>query len=169
MTADGWIRWYYSTRNSIGSMGAPGLNYVDSTGRMHAKQCACGCKKKHGTKDGHWVCGHCGAPWVYVDRFIFKGEVQKSLRNVGLDSTNSRFFDVSALLGKLLTEDPWDGKLYVANCMGYSHRELVVKFPALYPEAPGPFSKGSIQRRIESARRKWDQMLREANIAVSVY
>lgn len=165
MTADDAIRMYYRMRDSFG---APALNFVDSTGRMHADTCAkCGGKKRHETKVGDWVCGHCGANWPYVDRFIFKGEVQKSPSSRTFDDVHARYFDVARALDGLLRAIPWDARLYIANVMGYNLRQLERDFPITFPEATGSFSRRSISRRIKVAREAWTSRLRAIKIRVT--
>lgn len=163
MTADGWLRFYYATRDSIG---APGLDFVDSTGRVFAKRCdACEGKKRHGTKLGDYVCGHCGAPWPYVDQQIFKGEVQKTARCGSFDDSLGRYFDVAKLLGEFMKEHPWDAKLYIAHVVaGLSFAELGPEFERRF--ARPPLSKSSAYRRVQSARAAWDRKLRRAGIDV---
>ncbi len=169
MTPDGWIIWYYRTRDSFG---APGLNFVDSEGRVFGPKCGhCPSKIRHSTAEGRAVCGKCGASWPYVDRFILKGEVQRSTRPGDFGSSNARYFDIARLLHVFLRDGrwQWDARLYVANVLGHSVRDLSVRFPAAFTDAPGAFGKSVVAERIKSAREEWDRRLHAADVNVSSY
>ncbi len=171
MTPDGWVLWYYRTRDSFG---APGLNFVDSEGRVFGPWCDhCRSKKKHENSVGTMICANhkCGKAWPYVDRFILKGEVQRSIRPGDFGSANARYFDIARVLHHFIFDKrwQWDARLYVANVLGHSARDLSVRFPAAFEDAPGPFSQSSISRRINVARTEWDRRLCKADINVSPY
>lgn len=163
MSPDGWIWWYYKTRDSFA---APALNYVDSTGRIYRKRCRqCKGRKRHGTKGGDWVCGHCGADWPYVDRHIFKGEVQKSRRIYDFGHRHARYFDVARVLREFIDDQEWKwaARLYVANVMGYSLRRLAEGFRQTYPDAPH-FEKTKITEKISEARKEWQRRLQSIGV-----
>ncbi len=179
MTSDGWIRWYYQTRDSFG---APALDFVDSTGRMFVKKCehtlegrsgeVCGSKVRNMKPDGNWICGNfkCAKPWAYEDVYIFKGEVQKSVRVHTFDTTNARYFDVAHQLYGFMTDDQWrwGAKLYVAHALGWSERRLAVEFPLAFPDAP-VIRKSQVHNRIVQARLEWEIRLHAAHIPVHPY
>jgi len=165
LTADGWIRFYYDQRESFG---APALNYIDTVGRVYAKRCSkCHARIRHCTSNHEWVCGKCGAPWKFWMRALSKGEIQKSMRPFGFDESNARYFDIARLLHVFLTEGGWNAKLYVVNAMGEPMASLAEKFPLRFPEAPGPWSVGSVHARIRTARTEWAERLTAAGIKVS--
>ena len=171
MTPDGWVLWYYRTRDSFG---APGLNFVDSEGRVFGPSCDhCRGKKKHENSVGTMICADhkCAKAWPYVDRFILKGEVQRSIRPGDFGSTNARYFDIARVLHHFVHDErwQWDARLYVANVMGHSIRSLSVRFPAAFKDAPGAFGKSVVGERIQSARLEWDRRLCRADINVSPY
>ena len=156
MTPDGWVEWYYHKRASFG---APALNYVDSTGRYYLQTCSkCRHRKRHPTKSGDWVCGHCGAPWRYRDQYIPKGAVQTSARPVDFGHVHAQYFDIGVLLSHFLRDHPWSAGLYVAFSLGWSQRKLA---------ALGPWGKDTVRRRIDFARRDWGDRLHAAGITTS--
>ena len=171
MTADGWIIWYFRTRDSFG---APALKYVDSIGRVYGKACAqCEGTRRETRSDGAYICANhrCGKLWPYEDCMILKGIVQKSARVIDFGTINARYFDVAALLHRFLRDEQWqwDAKLYTANTLGYSVRDLSVQFPAAFEDAPGAFSKSAVMRRIAAAREEWRRRLTVADISVGQY
>ncbi len=166
MTPDGYILWYYRTRDSFG---APALDYIDSVGRMFAKKCSCGSKLRHTTSIGDYVCGHCGKDWAYEDALLLKGVVKGATSSNSFDMKNARFFDVAKKIDTMLRQHEWDMKLYILNVLGQSQRDLSVRFPANFPDAPGPWSKDSVRRRIIAMRELFDRRLRAAGMNVSVY
>ncbi len=179
MTPGGYVKWYYITRDGFG---APGLDFVDSTGRVYAKKCGkCGHAKRHPTKAGGWVCGKCGRAWDHEDRFIFKGEVQKPKTFDIFERQNARWFDLGTIIFRMLDDDEWewDMKLYIATCLGHSVDPLTdadgvvrmpglaAKFTELWPGAPGPWSRASIYRRVTRAKDEWVRRLTRAGVPTS--
>lgn len=152
------------------SFGAPALNFVDSTGRVYAESCGeCKAEIRHCRGDGSWVCGRCGALWGYMDRHIFKGEVQKSIRTDTFERLNARWIDVGTQIHRLIN-DPlwkWDAKLYIANVMGFSVRQLMKDGPRMFPTRPGAWGKSVVHDRIVAARGEFFGRLRDAGIPVS--
>lgn len=167
MTPDGTIRWYYRQRDSFG---APAMNFVDSTGRMYAESCAdCGYKIRHCRDDTVWVCGSCGQTWGFVDRHIFKGEVQKSIRTDTFERINARWIDVGTQIHHF-TNDPlwrWDARLYVLHALGFSLRELAAQGPNFLPSRPGAWGKSVLGDRIVSARGEFSGRLKSVGILCS--
>jgi len=172
VSPDGWVRWYYDTRDSFG---APALNYIDTVGRVYAKRCSakkqngakCNARIRHCTSTHEWVCGKCGASWKYWMRALSKGEIQKSLRPFGFDQPLARYFDVARLLHDFLREGGWNAKLYVVNAMGEPAAELAQRFPERFPDAPGPWRKTDVLDRVRTARAEWIERLASAGIKVN--
>ncbi len=179
MTADDYVRFYYRTRDSFG---APALNFVDSTGRMFADKCEyalegkqskiCGSKERKMCPDGTWICANhrCTKPWAYVDAYIFKGEVQKSVRIHTFDGPNALYFDIARLLFLFLNDGEWrwTGRLYVAHAMGWTMRRLVDDFRKHYPDAP-PFQLTQTHHRVGQGRLEWETRLHQSKIPVHPY
>lgn len=157
MNPDELVRWYYRMRDSFG---APALNPVDSTGRVYAPRCYCGSRTRHCRSDGEWVCGHCGQAWGYVDRHIFKGEVQKSIRPDTFERRHARWIDVGVQLYNFLNDVTWrrDARLFVAYAMGFTLIQL---------EDFVPIKKSQISDRIIAARREFSDRLATAGIRCS--
>jgi hypothetical protein len=167
MTPDATVRWYYRMRDSFG---APAMNFVDSTGRMYAETCAdCGYKIRHCRDDTVWVCGRCGLTWGYVDRHIFKGEVQKSIRTDTFERVNARWIDVGTQIHYFL-EDPlwkWDARIYILNALGFSMRQIAADGPKMFPAVKGSWDKMIVCRRIVAARGEFFGRLKNAGILCS--
>lgn len=179
MTPAEWLRWYYRTRDGFG---APGLNFVDSTGRIYGKECdACGYRTRHATNPGAWVCGRCGKNWPFEDVHIFKGEVQKPTVTDVFERQNADWIDVGVVLASLL-EDPsfeWDMKLYIATCFGHGidprcDKEgnvkipgLAVRFRRLWPDAPGPWGRTCLYERVSRAKGEWTIRLSRLGVSIS--
>jgi len=170
VTPEGWIRWYYDTRESFG---APALNYVDSTGRIYAKECGsktrgktCRSKHRHCKNDGVWVCGRCGSVWKFWDRYLLKGEVSISLRPKGFDDQNARYFDVGRLLSRFYADHGHDARVFAIHAMGASEREIAERFADPHDQ-DRPWSRSTVHRVLADARREWVEKLRSAGIKVS--
>lgn len=165
MTPTGWLRWYYAKRDSFGP---PALDLVDSTGRLYRKTCSkCRSKVRHfKASENCWVCGRCGTPWPYVDRYMLKGAVDSSPRSRYFDERHSRYFDIGKALARLLNgPEGWNMMLYVANALGHSERNLERHFWNAYPDAPGPLSRSEINRRIRAAKSRWAEELERMGLA----
>lgn len=174
MTPDGLIRWYYET---VADCGAPGLDIVDSRGRVYGKKCEhCPSVHRHSKKDGEWVCGRCGADWPYDDRFLLKGEVSRQARvrgdrvssvpqrsAGGSERRISRRVDIGVLLDAFMRECRPGARYYVSNALGYSIRELAAEAHlawAGYPE----LSRSEIGRLIGAARLEWSTRVEVAGL-----
>lgn len=177
---DGLIRWYYTVGEDLG---APGIDYVKSRGRVYLKVCGstskesrrrrgnvqgpCPSKLRHLTAEGEYVCGRCGAVWRYRDRFALRGEVQESVRSGSFEDAKSRWVDVGVQLAQFL-EDPgfrWESRLYVANVCGHSVRDLVKYGPTWFPEANFPWHRDGVHKRVVVGREEWTRRLAVAEIA----
>lgn len=180
MTPAGLVVWYYQTRESLG---APGLNFIDSTGRVYAKDCeACDYKFRNCNKVGAWVCGRCGKPWAFEDHFILKGEVQTPNPTDIFERQLSKWVDVGVVLYNIL-KDPeffWDMRLYVATCNGFkvdprrdpvegdeARPPLADMFVLLWPNAPGPWGRRSMFYRVSRAKKEWTRQLSKTGIKYS--
>jgi len=175
MTPDGFIRWYYEESEK----GAPGLDPVDSMGRVYAERCPeCPSRRKHPTRTGGYACGSCGADWPYEDRFILKGVVSTQVRVRGNRVTNipspsaggserriSRRVDVGVLLASLLSDPQWKraARYYVSNALGYSVRQLAEECHFHWPGFPA-VSRSSVGRMIVMARAEWTRRLENAGM-----
>lgn len=161
-SAKGWITWYFRVRESHG---APGMNFVDSTGRLYADRCGkCRATHRQCRNDRVWVCGSCGRDWDYADRHIFKGEIQKSVRFDGFELKNARQFDIGFQLDKFLKGHEVEGHLYVANAMGFPIRELCEKGPERWPTWGISWSFRSVRDRVNEGSAIWEDMLLKAGI-----
>jgi len=176
-TPDSLIRWYYAAREDIG---APGLDPVKSEGRVWARVCgaerlrggrgSCRSAKWHFTANGERVCGHCGAAWRYRTRYMLRGEVQETVRNVA-ELAHARLVDIGSLLQLFLRDERWrwTSLIYVAAARGASHRSLVAEGAATYPEAPFQWTIRQVQNRIAQGRAEWARRLTRAGISVAPY
>ncbi len=161
-SAKGWIQFYFRVRDSHG---APAMNFVDSTGRVYAKQCGkCGATHRQCRNDRVWVCGRCGRDWDYVDRQIMRGEIQRSIRFDGFEMKNARQFDIGRLLDRLLRKHEVEGHLYVASAMGFSIRELCEKGPERWPKWGISWSFRCVRDRVNDGNAIWEDMLLQAGI-----
>jgi len=176
MTPDGWIRWYYTT---LDDAGAPGLDIVESRGRVYKKRCAvCPSRTKHSTKDGGYKCGRCGADWPFDERLRLKGEISCSARvrgnrvvNVpqrsagGSERRISRRVDVGVLLARFLADPAWRqrGRYYVANTLGHPLRALELEAHVAWAGF-APASRSSIGRMVAEARVEWSIRLEVAGL-----
>ena len=170
MTAEGLIRWYYRERESFGP---PGLNFVDSTGRVYDETCSkCSGKKREPRSDGVYICADhkCAARWLYEDRHIFKGEVQKSKRPSS-EFRHAKWLDVGIKLHHFLhsknSETRTSARVYVAYVMGYSVSKIAARAaPELWGFKPGaPWSTRTVYRRKEQGRIEWMTRLTRAGIS----
>lgn len=172
--ADRWLRAYVYEIDG-GAPSAQAQNPVDSEGRYYLRQCGkCKVRHRHPTSEGGYVCGKCGAPWPYRDRYLLKGHVQTS-RTVGAAE--------AAFLGRIRTdrptvnalaevfwslsqgEDPWPWRVYVAAAgVGYSFRDLEARGQEILPGAPFAFSTSAISRRYHAGRAAWADGLRKAGL-----
>ena len=176
MTPSGLIVWYYAVREDLG---APGLNFIDSTGRIYHDDCGhCGYRFSNPTKTGEQVCGKCGQLWGFDDCFILKGEVQTHKRTDSFERKNERWATIGMLLSRMLAgaEFYWDFRLYIATCHGFSvdpqkdmHGEvnqlcLADMFQRLWPKAPGPWGRTMLYGRVLRAKKEWASRLQKAGI-----
>lgn len=174
MTPKALICWYYDQRDT---QGPKGFNPIDSTGRWYYQTCraksktlpgkVCGHRHRHARKDGEWVCGRCGAKWKYIDRFIFKGEVQTSKRSNGLSRTSERYIDVGSVLHSMMVDPTWrwDMMIFVATCQGHHIKGgLAAEFRKAYPDAPGPWGQRALFYRAADARDEWVRRLGHAGV-----
>ena len=177
MTPAALVVWYFETRDGLG---APGLNFIDSTGRIYGKDCGtCGFIYRNCNKVGVWVCGKCGKPWPYEDHFILKGEVQTPNPPDVFERQNARWVDVGVILHRLLSREElrWDMRLYIATCLGFkidprrdakegdvARPPLADMVRELWPEAPGPWSRMSMFRRVKKAKQAFEAELTLAGI-----
>ncbi len=61
MTVSQLIRWYYQNRDGGG---APGMDFVDSTGRIYAEVCrGCGWRTRHTNAMKGYVLANFGDNW----------------------------------------------------------------------------------------------------------
>jgi hypothetical protein len=180
LTPAGIVVWYYETRDGLG---APGLNFIDSTGRVYDKSCeSCGFIYRNCNKESVWVCGKCGKPWLYEDHFILKGEVQTPNPPDVFERQNARWVDIGVILHRLLGDagTHWDMRLYIATCHGFKvdprkdaneesepRPPLAAMFQELWPEAPGPWSRATMFRRVKRAKQAFERKLEEAGINFS--
>lgn len=157
-----WITWYYEVRDSHG---APALRFVDSVGRLYAEKCRdCGSRTRHARNDGSWACGHCGRDWDFDDRFLLKGEVQKSVRHDGFELKNGRQFDIARLVANLLREHPIPGHLFVANAMHHPIRQLCELGPEMWPDWDLTWTKHSVHEAVKQGEAIWEDMLLLAGV-----
>lgn len=171
-TPDGLIRWYYEKRKEHS---ARGLDLVKSRGRVYYKRCgamvlrdgrkvACTSELIHINRHGERVCGRCGSTWRHRERFQLRGEVQESLRGDGFELSMSRWIDVGTLLDRFLGDAVWhwESRLYTANALGRSRKELTVHPPSGF----GPASYHRVRTFIEAGRAEWTRRLVGAGIAI---
>ncbi len=170
MTPAGFVVWYYNTKADLG---APGLNFIDSTGRVYAKVCeGCDCVFRNCNKANVWVCGKCGKPWPYEDHFILKGEVQTPNPPDVFERQNARWVDIGVILHRLLENDftKWNMRLYIATCHGFridpqdDQPSLAEMFRELWPEAPGHWGRRMMFYRVKKAKQLFEQELGKAEI-----
>lgn len=161
-TAKGWLVWYYRVKDSHG---APAFSFIDSTGRLYAKECSkCRNRHRHARKDNSWACGHCGQDWPYEDRYILKGEIQRSARFDGMEMRNARQFDVGRIVHRLLIDHREPGHLYVANCMGVSIRRLADAGAEFWPTWGFSWKRSSVHNAIQRGAQLWEESLDRADI-----
>lgn len=161
-SAKGWVQWYMEVRDSHG---APGLNFVDSTGRIYSPNCGkCRATHRQCRNDRVWVCGHCGREWDYVDKQIMKGEIQRSIRFDGFELKNARQFDIGCQLDRFLKNHEVEAHLFVANAMGFSIRELCEKGPERWPTWGLSWSFRSVRDKVNDGSAIWEDMLLKAGI-----
>lgn len=180
MTPSGIIVWYYETKAGLG---APGLNFIDSTGRVYGKACqSCGFVFRNCNKATVWVCGKCGKPWAYEDHFILKGEVQTPNPPDVFERQNARWVDIGVILHRLLSDEnlKWNMMLYIATCHGFQvdprkdvnqestpRLPLAVMFQELWLEAPGPWGRTMLFGRIFKAKKAFERELQKTGINFS--
>lgn len=163
--AKAWIQWYYEVKDSHG---APALSFIDSTGRLYGKHCTkCRGKNRHARRGGGYACGYCGADWPYVDRFILKGEIQRSLTTSGFEIKNARQFDIGRLIHNLLLSQMIPGHLYVANAMHFSIRKLVESGSEYWPDWEFTWTRHAVHEAVKRGASVWEKSLTEAGIHFS--
>ncbi len=165
MTVSQLIRWYYQNRDGGG---APGMDFVDSTGRIYAEVCrGCGWRTRHTNAMKVYVCAHCGDNWHYDDRYLLKGEVQTSVRAGGFENKNARAVEIGYVLSRQLGQQKWkwDTRIYVATVMGHSiDDKFAPLFQETFPDAPGPWSRRSLFTRARRAKTELTERLVEAEV-----
>lgn len=164
-SAAGWVRWYLYKRDNEG---APAMNFVDSSGRLHAARCGrCRSYVRHSTRVGDPVCGHCGAPWPYVTKHLMKGEVKRSLNPDASEDRLARFADVGRIIHRMLTDHHWGWPMryFVANAAGFSVREIAREAVRVWPGAPDR-SKSQVHEHASRAEVEFARRLAEAEIPV---
>lgn len=166
MTADDLVRWYYRQRDSFS---APPMNFVDSTGRVYAASCpSCNHKIRHGKSNGDWVCGSCGRPWEFVDRHIFKGEVQKTARIDTFEHRYAKWIDLGTQLHHFMNDDQFrtTARVYVAFVMGFKVAQIsATHSPKLWFTEPGAaWSERTVYRHKEAGRTEWVRRLMTTGI-----
>lgn len=167
MTLSELIRWYYRARNGAT---APGVDFVDSTGRVYADRCACGFRSRHTNSMRVYVCASCGEQWDYSDRYMMKGEVQTSPRAGAFENANARMVQVGYILDRQLADPKWrwDTRLYIATVMGYLIDDRFAdRFQETFPDAPGPWSRRSLFKRTRRAKTELTERLIGAEVRFS--
>ncbi len=144
--------------------GAPALNMVDSEGRLYAKKCGeCASKTRHYSSMRHiWVCGQCGYAWDYRDGFLLKGAVQRSRKAGGHENwLLSTRIDYGILLDGWYNEPQWSWEvlIYAGYCVGMSPDDITKEMTMEFPQAPGPWGRASIYRRVQRARSEFIRRL----------
>jgi hypothetical protein len=163
MTPNGLIRWYVARRDGGG---APGVNLVDSEGRRYNKRCGkrlkssvpgsrCQSDVRHVTNEGTYVCGRCGEPWSYHDRWIMRKAVQVSVRPDATEDQLLRYVDVSLAFDRFVNDDEWKwaARLYVASVFGWSAADLTRAAPLEW-DSPR-WTERAVVRMIQDAAREW--------------
>lgn len=168
MTASALIRWYYRTRDSFG---APGMDFVDSTGLMYAKKCKhCGHKARRETSIGFWVCDNfkCGKPWSTLDCYIFKGEVKRAPRSDGFEHRNAKWIDVGTQLHLFMTDAKCrtSARVYIAYSRGFPITEIsAANDSKLWLTEPGTgWSPRTVYRHKKAGHKEWVDRLQTAGI-----
>lgn len=143
------VRAYFSWADSIG---APALNPVAQEGRIYAPECAaCHHQVRHTRKKGLQiridVCGRCGRPWDYEDRYALRGSFQFSMRPGSTEYRLSPWCDIGAVLKKLYEhrDHRWEVRIFCARAVGYlSLRETADGAAREYRRAPFRWTKDRV-------------------------
>lgn len=145
------------------------MNLLDSTGRLYAARCP-GCRAVHWreTLNHVRVCGQCGMQWPYVERYMLKGEVQRTPRRTDFADGISTWMQVGTVMRSMITDPEfhWDYKLLVAHVMGTKPERMEETMLAHYPDAPGPWSRRSLFSRYKRARVELQKRLEKAEVRV---
>jgi hypothetical protein len=164
MTLPELIRWYYQVRNDAS---APGVDFLDSTGRVYAETCACGYRARHQNAMKVYVCAGCGEQWKYEDCYMLKGEVQTSPRAGAFENQNARMVQVGYVLDRQLAEPrwKWDTRIYIATVMGHPINDrFAPAFKETFIDAPGPWSRRSLFDRARRAKEELTGRMAEAEV-----
>jgi len=164
MSPEGYVRacWQH-----LGA-GAPGLNFVDSTGRYYYKTCR-GCRARirhYSSKKDRFVCGKCGADWPYEDRILAKGVVQRT-RQVDLGNEKmSRTSGIVVLLDRFIHEEGWIAKIFVVKVVTDQSYEEMAKAgrPKGFRGFPKPWSPKCISDAVRDGRAEWARRLAKAGL-----
>ncbi len=143
------VRAYFAWADSIG---APALNPVAQEGRIYAAECS-GChhqvrhSKGKGLKVRTEVCGRCGRPWPYEDRYVLRGNLQISTRPGSTEHRLSPWCDIGPVLMRLYDhrEHRWAIRVFCARALGnLSLREVARDAAEKYPRAPFLWTKDRV-------------------------
>lgn len=171
MTEDDYVR------NVVGALrrvGARALDVVDSEGRYYLRRCAkCAFRIRHWSyKQKSWVCGKCGAPWPYRDRYLLKGAVQRSPRPGAAEEHATSIASkhrLVQLLRDFVADEHWkfEARAYVACATEWSRRDVAEAGPELMPDFPHAWTEDRVRGLVRRGRREWGRRLREAGYPVA--
>ena len=143
------VRAYFAWANSLG---APALNPVMQEGRIYAADCAaCHHRVRHSRKRGLQirieVCGRCGRPWDYEDRYVLRGAFQVSRRTDSMEHRILPWCEIGAVLMRLYDhrEHRWPVRIFCARAIGsLSLREVAEEASTKYQRAPFKWTKDRV-------------------------
>jgi hypothetical protein len=143
------VRAYFAWADSIG---APALNPVAQEGRIYAAECS-GChhqvrhSKGKGLKVRTEVCGRCGRPWPYEDRYVLRGNLQISTRPGSTEHRLSPWCDIGPVLMRLYEhpDHEWPTRVFCARAIGnMTLREFSEDASKVYTRAPFKWTKDRV-------------------------
>lgn len=142
---NGYVRW----RSSIG---APGVDPVESEGLVYDKKCsACPSKLRHVTASGPYVCGHCGEPWGATLTVRLRGTFQEN-RTPGPPTRHDRWIDVGVVVAQYMIDAPMPARVVLERAvLDRSQRELA---GLLSEETGEPWSIRRIRETDEEGRQE---------------
>lgn len=173
---DGLIRAYV---HLLRTQGAPGVRLVDGEGRVYLKACnakrkgrktPCRSKKRHPTKEGNYVCGHCGARWRYYDRLLLKGSVQVSPKIGAIENCLVNDATVGVLFDRFMKSKKfyWAARVYVLKIVeGVGDKHLARIGRKRIPESPHRWTEYQVRQLVNLARAEWRTRLLAAGIRLS--
>jgi len=158
--ADRLMVFTYENFKAGGASGAQ--DPVEDSGEVLERTCrGCDAPVNFATFDGSdWTCRRCNSDWVVTTEYRFVGEVRMAPRKGAYDDRMAKQFDLRNQFEEFINDPKmlWPARIYVANCLEYSIRELVAIAPETWGE-DAPATMWGVRKNIEAGRSEWSRRL----------